>query len=787
MVAVFRNTSIDNPTQYTIIRRRYMSVMAKKKIRPEEALEYHSSGRKGKIEVVSTKPCSTQYELSLAYSPGVAEPCRAIAKDEELVYEYTAKGNLVGVISNGTAVLGLGNIGASASKPVMEGKGVLFKKFSDIDVFDIEVKTQDPEEFINTVANLEPTFGGINLEDVKSPECFYIEQELQQRMQIPVFHDDQHGTAIITGAALLNACEIQNKKLDEIIVVNSGGGAAAISCCRFYVRMGVRKENIFMCDEHGLIYPGREIGMNPFKEEFANGDGPATLADMMKHADVFLGLSVGGIVSKDMIASMPPRPIVFALANPDPEITYNDADSVRSDIIVATGRSDYPNQVNNVLGFPYIFRGALDVRAKAINDEMKLAAAYALAELAKSELPDSVLRAYGDENIRFGRSYIIPKPLDPRVLTTVAPAVAQAAIESGVARHAIMDFEEYAHQLQARQGKAKQFVARVISGVVRRASKKRIVLTDGEEPKVIRAAEIIADEGIAKPILLGNREKIETIARQLHIDITPFELIDTYSITNLEYANTFAQLRQRKGVTLTEAHKMMRRRPYYGAMMVHMGDADGLLSGLNQRYDETVRPALEIIGRDKRYSRIAGMYIIMTKRGETLFFADTSITINPNAEELADIAMMTAEVAERFHVEPRVAMLSFSDFGTTRDSSVNKIHEAITIVKKKRPHLVIEGEMQADTAIFPDKAQEQFPFSAIQGDANVLVFPELNSANIAYKLLMRVGEAEAVGPILVGINKPVYILERDAGVQEIVNMAAMCADEVLEKELIALG
>lgn len=764
-----------------------MSVMAKKKIRPEEALAYHSSGRKGKIEVVPTKPCSTQYELSLAYSPGVAEPCRAIARDEELVYEYTAKGNLVAVISNGTAVLGLGNIGASASKPVMEGKGVLFKKFSDIDVFDIEIKTQDPDEFINTVANLEPTFGGINLEDIKSPECFYIEEELQRRMQIPVFHDDQHGTAIITGAALLNACEIQKKKIDEIIVVNSGGGAAAISCCRFYLKMGVRKENIYMCDEHGLIYPGREVGMNPFKEEFANGNGPASLGDMMKQADLFLGLSIGGIVTQEMIASMPPRPIVFALANPDPEITYNDAASVRNDIIVATGRSDFPNQVNNVLGFPYIFRGALDVRAKAINDEMKLAAAYALAELAKSEPPDSVLRAYGDENIRFGRSYIIPKPLDPRVLPTVAPAVARAAIESGVARLIIPDFEEYEHQLQARQGKAKQFIARVISGVVRRRVKKRIVLTDGEEPKVIRAAEIIVEEGIGKPILLGNLEKITNIARQLNVDVNPFEIIDTYSITNLEYARTLAQLRQRKGVTLPEAHKMIRRRPYYGAMMVHMGDADGLLSGLNQRYDETVLPALEIIGTDSRYSRVAGMYVIMTKRGDTLFFADTSITINPTAEELADIAMMTAEAAERFHVEPRVAMLSFSDFGTTRDSSVHKIHTAIDIVRKKRPHLIIEGEMQADTAIFPDKTEEQFPFSAVQGTATVLIFPELNSANIAYKLLMRIGDAEAVGPILVGINKPVYILERDAGVQEIVNMAAICADEAIDKDMVELG
>lgn len=755
-----------------------MSVMLKKKINREEALEYHSSGRKGKIEVIPTKPCNTQYDLSLAYSPGVAEPCRDIALNEELVYEYTAKGNLVGVISNGTAVLGLGNIGASASKPVMEGKGVLFKKFADIDVFDIEIKTQDADEFINTVANLEPTFGAINLEDIKAPECFYIEKELQRRMQIPVFHDDQHGTAIISGAALLNACEVQGKKLDEIIVVVSGAGAAAVACSLFYIKLGVKHENVYLFDRKGLVYKGRDEDMNEQKEFFANGDTPTSLIDMMKKADVFLGLSAGGLVTKEMVASMPPNPIVFALANPDPEISYPDAISVRKDIIIATGRSDYPNQVNNVLGFPSIFRGALDVRAKAINDEMKLAAAYSLAELAKVDVPESVLRAYGDEAMKFGREYIIPKALDPRVLLFVAPGVAKAAIATGVARKENFNVEDYKMELQARQGKAKQFKATVISSVQRRNSKKRIVLTEGEEPKAMRAAEIILEDGIANPILLGGKARMETVAKELGIDLGKFETIDIYySEKTEEYAQVLAIQRERRGMTLGEARKLVMRRNYYGAMMVQTGEADGLLSGLNLRYDETIRPALEIIGTDSRYSRVAGMYVVITKRGDTLFFADTTVTPNPTAEQLADIAMITAQAAERFKIEPRVAMLSFSDFGMSHDPSVLKMRQAMEIVKRKRPSLIIDGEMQADTAVWQEKAHEQFPFSTIQGNANVLIFPDLNSANIAYKLLVRVGEAEAVGPILIGMNKPVHILERDADVQDIVSMAAICADE----------
>ncbi len=760
-----------------------MSEMYKKKINRDEALKYHSSGRKGKIEVIPSKPCDTQYELSLAYSPGVAEPCRDIAENEELVYEYTAKGNLVGVISNGTAVLGLGNIGASASKPVMEGKGVLFKKFADIDVFDIEVKTQDAEEFINAVANLEPTFGGINLEDIKAPECFYIEQELQRRMQIPVFHDDQHGTAIISGAALLNACEVQGKKLDEIIVVVSGAGASAIACSLFYVKLGVKRENMYLCDRKGLVYRGRTEDMSEQKLFFANGDAPATLAEMMHKADVFLGLSAGGLVSKEMVASMPPNPIVFALANPDPEISYTDAMEVRTDIIVATGRSDYPNQVNNVLGFPYIFRGALDVRAKAINDEMKLAAAYSLASLAKQEVPESVVRAYGGEETRFGRGYIIPKALDPRVLLTVPPAVAKAAIESGVARKHDFNIEEYKTSLQSHQGNAKRFKATVITGIQRRSTKKRIVLTEGEEPKALRAAEIILDDGIAKPILLGGHARMKAVADSMGIDLSKFETIDIYySDKSEEYAHILTNKRQRRGMTLGEARKLVMRRNYYGALMVEAGDADGLLSGLNLRYDETIRPGLEIIGTDNRFSRVAGMYVVITKRGDTLFFADTTVTPNPTAEQLADIAMITAEAAERFKIIPRVAMLSFSDFGMSHDPSVLKMRKAMEIVKSKRPNLIIDGEMQADSAVWHDKAHEQFPFSAIQGDANVLVFPDLNAANIAYKLLIRLGEAEAVGPILIGMNKPIHILERDADVQDIVSMAAICADEAFEKE-----
>jgi len=762
--------------------------MKQRKIRVEEALEYHSSGRKGKIEVIPTKPCNTQFDLSLAYSPGVAEPCRVIAENEEMVYEYTAKGNLVAVISNGTAVLGLGNIGASAGKPVMEGKGVLFKKFADIDVFDIEIKTQDPEEFINTVANLEPTFGGINLEDIKAPECFYIEQELQRRMNIPVMHDDQHGTAIISSAGLLNACEIQGKKLDEIKVVVSGAGASAIACSNLYIKLGVKRENIFMFDSKGLVHKGRTIEADEPKAAFINGDKDISLVDAMKFADMFLGLSKGGLISKEMVASMPPKPILFALANPDPEIPYYEAASVRDDIICATGRSDNPNQVNNVLGFPYIFRGALDVRAKAVNDEMKLAAVYAIAKLTKESVPDSVLRAYGGEAIRFGREYIIPKPFDSRVLTAVAPAVAKAAIDSGVARITTLDLQAYKQQLEGRQAKKRQLLSNIAIGLQTRSDKKRIVLTEGEEPKIVRAAEIIADDGIALPILIGRTEVIQRIATEQNINLESIRIIDTLKSPDIErYAEFLMNKRSRRGMTLQQAQRLLTRRIYYGTLMVAMGDADGMISGLNMRYDETVRPALQIIGVDKRYSRLAGIHIIITKQGDTLFFADTTVSVNPSAEDLADIAMMTADVAERFDIEPRVAMLSFSDFGSSEEGNAKAVRKAYQIVKQKRPHLIIDGEMQADTAFDESKVSEQFPFSAIKGNANVLIFPDLNSANIAYKLLLSIGGAEYIGPIMMGMNRPVHVLERTADVAEIVSMAVICADEAHKTELVSVG
>jgi malate dehydrogenase (oxaloacetate-decarboxylating)(NADP+) len=760
--------------------------MSLRKIRVEEALEYHSSGRKGKIEVIPTKPCNTQYELSLAYSPGVAEPCRAIAENEELVYEYTAKGNLVAVISNGTAVLGLGNIGASASKPVMEGKGVLFKKFADIDVFDIEISTQDPEEFINTVANLEPTFGGINLEDIKAPECFYIEQELQRRMNIPVMHDDQHGTAIISSAGLLNACEIQGKNLSEIKVVVSGAGASAIACSNLYVKLGVKREHIFMFDSKGLVHNGRKLNPDEPKTAFANGDKDIPLAEAFTFADMFLGLSKGGLISKEMVASMPPNPILFALANPDPEIPYAEAASVRDDIICATGRSDNPNQVNNVLGFPYIFRGALDVRAKAINDEMKLAAVHAIAKLTKEGVPDSVIRAYGGVKITFGKEYIIPKPFDARVLTAVAPAVAKAAIDSGVARITTLDLNEYRLQLEGRQAKKKQLISSVAGALQRQPNKKRIVLTEGEEPKILRAAEIIAEDGIAEPILIGEEDVIRKVAKENLVNLGNIRIIDTTKSAERErYAELLANQRSRRGMTLIQARRLLTRRIQYGALMVAAGDADGMISGLNMRYDETLRPALQIIGVDKRYSRVAGMHIIITKQGETLFFADTTVEANPTAEQLADIAMMTADAAERFDVVPRVALLSFSDFGSSDEGNAPLVRKAYQIIKQKRPHLIVEGEMQADTAFDEEKVAEQFPFSAIKGNANVLVFPDLNSANIAYKLLLSIGGAEYIGPIMMGLNKPVYV--RTADVSEIVSVATLCADEASKTDAVPVG
>ncbi|MCS6809441.1 MAG: phosphate acyltransferase, partial [Candidatus Kapabacteria bacterium] len=662
------------------------------------------------------------------------------------------------------------------------------KKFADIDVYDIEIKTQDPDEFINTVVNLEPTFGGINLEDIKAPECFYIEQELQRRMNIPIMHDDQHGTAIISSAGLLNACELQEKYLEDIKIVVSGAGASAIACCNLYIKLGVRRENIFMYDSKGLLHQGRNLDPTEPKAAFVHSEKDIPIAEAMAFADVFLGLSKGGVLTKEMVAAMPPKPIVFALANPDPEIPYYDAVAVRDDIICATGRSDNPNQVNNVLGFPYIFRGALDVRARAINDKMKLAAVYALAKLAKEPVPDAVLRAYGGVPIRFGKEYIIPKPFDSRVLTAVAPAVAKAAIESGVARVTTLDVQAYKQQLEGRQAKKKQLLSSIAIGLQTRSQKKRIVLTEGEEPKIIRAAEIIVDEGIAAPILIGRRDVIERIALEHNVHLDNIRIIDTLTSPDItRYAELLMHKRARRGMTMQQAQRFLTRRIYYGTLMVAAGDADGMISGLNMRYDETVRPALQVIGVDKRYSRLAGIHIIITKQGETLFFADTTVCVQPSAEELADIAMMTADVAERFDITPRVALLSFSDFGSSDAGNARDVRRAYQLVKQKRPHLTIDGEMQADTAFSEAKVREQFPFSAIKGNANVLIFPDLNSANIAYKLLLSVGGAEYIGPIMMGMNKPVHVLERTADVAEIVSMAIICADEAHKSDLVELG
>ncbi|MDT8324480.1 MAG: NADP-dependent malic enzyme, partial [Bacteroidota bacterium] len=671
------------------------------KIRKEDALEYHSRGRKGKIEVITTKPCVTQRDLSLAYTPGVAEPCREIEKDESKVFEYTAKGNLVAVISNGTAVLGLGDIGPMAGKPVMEGKGVLFKTFADIDVFDIEIDSKDIKEIIRTCQVMEPTFGGINLEDIKGPDCFYIEEELKKTMNIPVFHDDQHGTAIISGAALLNAVELAGKKMEDIKVVYNGAGASGIACAKFHISLGVRQENVIMCDSTGVIYKGRTDRMNEFKEEMANDTDARTLEEAIKGADVFIGLSKGGVVNQDMVRSMTSDPIIFAMANPDPEITYDDAVAAREDIIMATGRSDYPNQVNNVLGFPFIFRGALDVYATAINEEMKQAAAHALAGLAREEVPDSVMRAYGVKEMAFGREYIIPKPFDPRVLTWVSPAVAKAAMETGVARKPIEDFDDYRMKLDIRMGRTQEVVARMYNKAT--SEPKRIVLAEGEEHRVIKAAQVALDEGIVKPILLGDETEIRRTADEHGIDLEGIDIVTPQTFGKFDdYVQEFYRLRQRKGLTQYSARRiMLTRRNYFGAMMVHMGDADGLISGYTSHYPDTIRPALEIIGHDKRYNKVSGLYMLATKK-EPYFLADTTVNIDPTAEDIADITLQAADLAEKFDVVPRVALLSYSNFGSNREASAMKMRAALDIVRERRPNLMVDGEMQADTAVVPE-------------------------------------------------------------------------------------
>ncbi len=751
-----------------------------KKVTREEALAYHTGVRHGKTEVVPTKPCVTQRDLSLAYTPGVAEPCLDIAENPELAYEYTNKGNLVAVVSNGSAVLGLGNIGPLAGKPVMEGKGVLFKRFADIDVFDIEVATSDPKEIIRFCQLLEPTLGGINLEDIKAPECFEIEEELKKTCDIPVFHDDQHGTAIISGAALINALEIVNKKIDEVKVVFSGAGAAGIACAKFYVTLGVKQENLLMVDSRGVIYKGREAGMNPYKEFFAVETEARTLADAMVGADVFAGVSLKDLLTPDMVKTMARDPLVFAMANPDPEILPEDALAVRPDVIMATGRSDYPNQVNNVLGFPFIFRGALDVAASEINEEMKMAAARALADLAKEDVPDSVTRAYGGQQIKFGKDYLIPKPFDYRVLLWEAPAVAEAAIKSGVARKPFASKDEYVRELENRLSRTNQVMHVVFDKA--KLDPKRIAFPEAENEKIIRAAKILVDEGICKPILLGRRTVIEAMLEAHELPLAEVEVVEPWVDSRKEvYAQRFEEMRWRKGTTGQLARNRMLDPVYFGNMMVRQGDADGLIAGLTLSYPESIRPALQIHETREGLSKVAGVYLLLFKN-RLIFIADTTVNQDPNAEELAEIAWMASHIAKNyFEVEPKVAMLSYSNFGSNIDSRTSKVRQAVKIAEERWPDLIIEGEMQADTAVDKTFAQD-YPMSKIQGDANVLVCPDLESANIAYKLLWHLGNIEAIGPILAGIGAPVHVLQQGVEVNDIVNMAALC---VLKAQMMA--
>jgi len=749
-----------------------------RRMTPEEALEYHSRGRKGKIEVVSSKPCRTQEDLSLAYSPGVAEPCLAIAKDPDKVYEYTTKGNLVAVISNGTAVLGLGNIGPLASKPVMEGKGVLFKRFADIDVFDIEVDADTVEAFVETVARIAPTFGGINLEDVKSPECFEVEAQLKKRLKIPVFHDDQHGTAIISAAAFLNALEVVGKKIENVKVVFCGAGASATACARLYLAYGVRPDNLRMVDRSGVIYLGRTEDMNPYKTQFAVETHERTLTDALTGADAFIGLSSGGIVKGEMLKGMARDPIVFALANPDPEITPEEARAARPDVLMATGRSDYPNQVNNVLGFPFIFRGALDVRATEINEDMKRAASQALAALAKMDVPDAVSKAYGGQSFRFGREYLIPKPFDPRVLLWVAPAVAEAAIRSGVAREPITDMGAYLRRLEAMLSRSSEVMSVVLEKA--RRDPKRIVFPEGEHPKVLRAAKILAEEGICRPILLAREQEIEKLARELDLPMEKIDFINTNHAEVLPaYAAKLEHLRRRHGMTIEEAARQARVRNVFAPLMLEAGDADGVISGLTQSYADTIRPALQICGTAPGVGRVSGLYILMLKN-QTFFFADTTVNIDPTAEELAEIASLTADAVRRFDIEPRIAMISFSSFGSNGHASALKVKRAVALVRSQRPDLAIDGEMQADYAVVPEMLEAQYPWASVRRP-NVLIFPNLEAANAAYKLIWRLAGAEAIGPILLGLKRPVHVLQRGVDVADIVNMAAIAVVDAQEK------
>lgn len=746
----------------------------------KDVLEYHRLGGKpGKISIQPTKPLSTQRDLSLAYSPGVAIPVLEIDEDPELVYEYTSKGNLVAVISNGTAILGLGDRGALASKPVMEGKGVLFKVFSDIDVFDIEVNSHDPDEFIRVVAAISPTFGGINLEDIKAPECFYIEETLRDMLDIPVFHDDQHGTAIISGAGLLNSLEIVGKRVDEVKVAVSGAGAAAISCADLAVQLGVRRENIYLVDSRGVVVKGRKQGMNKYKERFAQETDARNLADVVRGADVFYGLSVADVLTPDMLKTMADRPIIFAMANPDPEIKYELAKEVRPDAIVATGRSDYPNQINNVLGFPFIFRGALDVRARTINDDMKIAAIYALADLAKQDVPDSVLRAYGMESLKFGIDYIIPKPFDPRVVLWESPAVAKAAMESGVARKSI-DIKEYRQQLSFRQGMGQQVRHFIMSSAKSSPSKKRVVFAEGEETKIIRAAAQVKDESIAIPILVGRPELIKEKIASLGLDWDPI-VVDPAKFNRIdEYAKHYFKLRQRKGVPLKDAYKHVCNPNVFGPMMVKMGDADAFVSGLTYDYPDVIRPALQIHHTRPGAKRAAGVYIMIVGN-RTYLFTDATVNIDPTAEDLAEIACLSADFARKLGLEPRVALLSFSNFGSAPHPQSENVRRAVEIIRSKGLDFAVDGEMQADTAVVPEIIDERYPFSQVK-DANVLVFPSLEAANIAYKLLSRLGNAQAIGPILLGVGAPIHVLQTGDEVVDIVNIVAVAVQDAISRE-----
>ncbi len=744
----------------------------------DDSLEYHSGGRPGKIEVIPSKPTATQRDLSLAYTPGVAKPCLEIARDPALAYRYTAKGNLVAVITNGTAVLGLGDIGALAGKPVMEGKAVLFKRFADIDVFDIEVDTHDTEEFIRCVKLLEPTFGGINLEDIAAPACFEIEERLKAEMNIPVFHDDQHGTAIISAAALVNALEVAGKKIEDVKVVISGAGAAAMACLRLYIKLGLRKENVLLVDRHGVIWKGRTGDMTDYKEEFAANTDRRSMADAFTGADVFIGLSAGGIVSQDMIRAMAKNPIVFAMANPTPEIGYEEAVAARADVIMATGRSDFPNQVNNVLGFPFIFRGALDCRATTINDEMKLAASRALANLAKEDVPDSVLRAYGKDRLSFGREYLIPKPFDYRVLLNVPVAVALAAAETGVAQQPIEDYDEYRRRLEHLLGRSRGLMHDLYGRA--RKDPKRIVFPEGDQEKIVRAAKILIDEKLAHPILLGRRAEVDALVEKYNIDKSRITLIDINESDKRDsYVQRFEELRRRHGITMADAQRFLASRNYFAMMMLDAGDADGVIAGLGSYYPATIRPALQIVRTRPSVKHVSGAYLLMFKN-RTLVLADTTVNIDPDSETLAEIAEQTAETAKRFNLEPRIAMLSFSNFGSTSHPQTEKVAEAVQILKRRRPDLIVEGEMQADLAVAPDIAAEDYAWSAIQGDANVLVFPSLDAANAAYKLLWRLAGAEVIGPILQGLAKPVHVLQRGVDVNDIVNMAAIAVLDAQE-------